>query len=350
MSLSNTLPVQPSRALQLQPSNGKQGEVRTLAGALTLTARDEHTLLLDPDGASRTITLDAEKRGHAGLCRVIVNTGAAGEILTIQDDTPTQLDQLDGGQWGMYFLDGSAWHLTGGSNATTSFRTSVVAFEDFTDGGHLDAGKWTLNSGADAQALDAAQHTPILGGVVQLVTGDADGTVANDGSGMVWLGNPVQLDSGSGDVAVEWRVQIVSAITDISVNVGLTDSTALEEPFTGATDTITSVATDAVCFVFDDGNTTKEWFAAAVDTDVDDTGNAATGAAPVADTWQLLRLEISSDGATIRFYVDGALQTTLSGDAGVGPDVVLYPVLIANSTTTTSKTVLADLVRVEASR
>ena len=231
------------------------------------------------------------------------------------------------------------------------YKTRWHEHEDFLAmaGTEADTG-FTWNSGGDAQALDPAIDTAQAGGVFQCVTGNADGAVANDGSQMVWTGCPIQLDSAGGTVAVECRLRIKSAITTVSVNFGLTDATGLEEPFTGATDTLTSVATDACCFVFDSANTTQEWFAAAVDTDTDDTGNSATGSAPVADTFQILRMEIENDGATIVFKVDGTTVKTLSGAAGVGADVVLYPTVVANATTTTSRTVDVDWLRVEGVR
>jgi len=348
--LANVTPVTFPQALLLLPATGKQGEVRTLIAALVLSTRDEHVLLVDPNGASWPVTLDPEVRTLAGLQRTITNIGASGEILTIQTDTPTEIDQLDGGESGTYYLDGAVWRRVGGDAAPGAFRTSFSTLEDFTTGGHLDAGKWTLASGSDGAAADAAQHEAIVGGVVELVTGAAGTNVAADGSSAAWLGNPIRLDSAGGDIAIEARIRIATAITGVSINFGLTDSTALEEPFTGSADVLTSVATDAACLVYDDGNTTKEWFGAAVDTDADDAGNAATGSAPVADTWQLLRMEVSSDGATIRYKVDGVLVLTLSGDVGVGDDVVLYPFVIANSTAAASKTVLVDLVQVEGTR
>ena len=211
---------------------------------------------------------------------------------------------------------------------------------------------WILNSGTDGQALDPALDTAQAGGVWQLVTGDADGTTAADGSGMVWADMPIQLDSTGGITTIEARIRIKSAITTVSVGFGLTDSTALEEPFTNATDTITSTATDAVGFLFDSAATTLEWWGCAVDTDTDDAGNAATGVAPTADVWQILRIEISADGATINFFIDNVATAVLAlaADAGVGPDVVLYPYLIANATTTTSRTIDVDWVRVNGIR
>jgi hypothetical protein len=210
-------------------------------------------------------------------------------------------------------------------------------------------GEWVLNKGTDAQALDPASDTAQAGGVWKFVTGDATGAVADDGSQAVWADVPIRLDTLGGILTIEARLRIKSSVATVSVFFGLTDSTALEEPFTNAADVITSVATDAVGFHYDTDATTDQWWALAVDSDVDDTGNAATGNTPVADTWQKLKIEVSANGALIKFYVNGSLVKTLSA-AGVGPDVVLYPTVIANATTTTSKTIDVDYVRVRGVR
>ena len=213
---------------------------------------------------------------------------------------------------------------------------------------------WILNSGSDGAAIDPAIDTAQAGGVWQLIGGAGDGTTAADGSGMVWADMPIQLDSG-GDFAIECRIRLKTAITTTAVGFGLTDATTLEEPFSNSADTITSNATDAVGFLYDTDATTDTWWGCAVDTNTDDTGNATTGEVPVADTWQTLRIEVgtgsaSNTGATIRFLVDGVQVLLLSGAAGVGPDVVLYPYLITCTDGTAARTVDVDYVLVEGRR
>jgi hypothetical protein len=202
---------------------------------------------------------------------------------------------------------------------------------------------WILNSGSDDLAIDPAINAQECG-VVRLTGGDGDGTVAVDGSQIV-CHIPVQADSTG--LIFETRLHIDTAITGVAVNAGFTDATGLEEPFSiGALDAITSTATDAACFVYDSDAVTKEWFACAVDSDTDDAGNATTSTAPVADTYQVLRIEVSSDGATIRFLINGTLVTTLSGDAGITPDVNLYATVIACSDGVAQKFVDVDYIYV----
>lgn len=278
------------------------------------------------------------------------------EITAIEDDTvifigTTAISQksfdikwFGNGSSGVDYLYADASrNLIELTNIEFSQRKRTEIFDDFVYQAIAETyTPWVLNSGSDAEAIDPAIDLQ-EGGVIKITTGDADGTIANDGSQLV-CAIPVQADSGG--LVFETKLHINTAITEISVNAGLTDSKTLEEPFTGASDVLTSVASDAACFLFDDGNTTKEWFAAAVDGDSDDTGNGATGSAPVSDTYQVLRIEVSSDGATILFYVDGTLVKTLSTSNGVSPDVDLYATVVACSTTTTSKSVDVDYIYV----
>lgn len=265
---------------------------------------------------------------------IYINSGADGKLTISADGTGKDDISLQG-----------TVQVTGAFDPQNGITRSAYfeIFDDFLYQTLTEADTpWILNSGGDAQAVD-----PAIGaqeeGVVVCTTGDADGAVANDGSQLV-AHIPVQADSGG--LVFETRLHINTAITTVSVFAGLTDSTSLEEPFTNASDVITSVASDACGFHYDTDATTDEWWALAVDTDVDDTGNTATGTAPVADTYQVLRMEVSADGATITFYINGTQAAQLTGAAGVSPDVNLYATVIANATTTTSKTVDVDYIYV----
>jgi len=200
---------------------------------------------------------------------------------------------------------------------------------------------WILNAGTDTEAIDAAILATQENGVIRLTTGDASGVTAADASQIV-CHIPMQADNGG--LVFETRLNIDTAITDISVNAGFTDSTALEEPFTIAAGTVTAVANDAACFTYDTDSTVDQFFMCAVDSTVQDAGNATTGTAPVADVFNLLRIEVSADGSEIKFFIDGVLEGTLTGDVGVSPDVNLFATVVVNSTTTTSKSADVDFV------
>lgn len=225
-----------------------------------------------------------------------------------------------------------------------SHRNRVGGIDDFMVQSLLDTSTpWILNSGSDDVAADPAVTSPLeAGGVIQLVSGDAGTGVAADGSQLVYA-FPMQADDGGGLVG-EAKLKIVSAVTNCQVNVGFTDSTSLELPVSiGGSDALTTTASDFAGFVYDTGADTDQWFGVAVDSNTDDTSSATTGVAPTADTYQILRVEVSADGTVVRFLIDGIERLKLNpGSAGVSPDVNLYFTIIVNSTTTTSKTVKVD--------
>lgn len=221
---------------------------------------------------------------------------------------------------------------------------NVVALSDDFTGQAIDEtnGLWILNSGTDAQAIDPAINVQ-AGGVMRIVTGNLDGTMAADGSQAVCH---LPVTANKGGLVAECRINIDTAITDVSCGFGFTDVTTLEEPFSvGAADAITSNASDGVAFVYDTGAATDQWFFVGVAGDTDATGSAVTGVAPVADTWQTLRIEIDADGASARGYINGALVGTLTASA-VTAATSIYATVWACATTTTSKTVDVDYIYV----
>ena len=184
-------------------------------------------------------------------------------------------------------------------------------------------------------------------GVYELTSGDAGVDTAGDAE-QVSLSLEWQADQGG--LVFETRLHLDAAITTVEICVGLTDTVALELPFTNSTDTITAVASDAVAFCYDTNATTDEWWALGVDSTTKATGNAATGTAPVADTYQTLRIEIDDGGADCRFYIDGVLAGTLTANC-VTPTVALAPVVVISSAqTATSHVVDVDYLLIGAAR
>lgn len=199
---------------------------------------------------------------------------------------------------------------------------------------------WVLNSGTDAEAIDPAINAQ-EGGVIRLTSGDAGTGVAADGSQLV-CHIPMQADSGG--LVFETRLHINTAVTTVQVIAGFTDVTTLELPAAvGGSDAITTTASDGVLFVFDTDADTDEWFGIGVAGDTDATGNGALGVAPAADTYQTLRIEVDSDGATARFFIDGTEQGALTANA-VSASTNLHATVLVNATTTTSRTVDVDYV------
>ena len=172
-------------------------------------------------------------------------------------------------------------------------------FNDFQENG------LTLNGSTDDAgtgmlvAIDTGA-TVVMGSSVATMSTD---TTDNDG---VLLQFANATSASKGGLVFEARLAPTTAITGTSCFVGFTDSQAIEEPFAVSGTTLTSTATDAVGFIYDADATTAQWYCVGVDTDVDATGYAISGVAPVANTEQVLRIEVDSDGKGAKFFINGA--------------------------------------------
>lgn len=227
----------------------------------------------------------------------------------------------------------------------------IVSFtDDFTGGSQalsttiIDG--WRSRKGSDGGCVDWT--------VTPAANGTCVGTIGATTASMAVSG--IQLDRGlcykanQGNLAVEARIQL-SAITNIAVFFGFTDQTAaLEMPIQSAAsvNTITTNATDAVGFMFDTSMSTDDWWLVGVATDVDATHQDTTFA-PVAATYETLRVELSPTGIAT-FYRNGK-QVGTSMSAAVTATVALTPVIAGfNRTTSGTPTLTADYVHVASSR
>jgi len=84
----------------------------TLTGALTLDPTYPNIVKLDPGGAGRNVTLDAEESSK-GLTRLVVNGADGDESLTVLDDavSPLTIGTVAQNRAGLFYCDGLAWSL-----------------------------------------------------------------------------------------------------------------------------------------------------------------------------------------------------------------------------------------------
>lgn len=216
-------------------------------------------------------------------------------------------------------------------------------YDDFM--GDLLADEWTAITGNDAQAVAAAISAGVLGGVVAMTSGDSNpGVTAADAAGLV-LGRNWRASDGG--LFMEARVKL-DAITTARAFIGFTDTIALEFPavFSGAT--LVAAADDAVGFLFDTvGNAPDDWYGVGVKATVVG-ARQDCGAAPAADTYDILRVEISSAGAAT-FYLNGTSVATLAN--AVTATTLLTPVLIVMEAGVAAVRVLTcDYVHVQKNR
>lgn len=138
------------------------------------------------------------------------------------------------------------------------------------------------------------------GGAATITTGATDGNRAHLSMGLNWK-------PASGSLYFETRMKTVTAATLRAFFVGFTDTVAQENPIElGASQAITSNATDACGFIFDTAATIDKWYVGGVKTDVDTALTAVnldgTHQAPVADEWQTFGVEVNSDGDAVFYF------------------------------------------------
>ena len=80
----------------------------TLAGNLVLTTDHPMIVKLDPGGAGRDVTLEAEA-GAAGRFRMIVNSADNPEVLTVKNDAAVEISTPAQNQAALVYCDGTAW-------------------------------------------------------------------------------------------------------------------------------------------------------------------------------------------------------------------------------------------------
>lgn len=220
--------------------------------------------------------------------------------------------------------------------------TRVALFNDFV--GAAQTYSTTIvdgirsRKGSDGACVDWTV-TPAKNGTVV-------GTIGNTTASMAVSG--IQLDAGldweadAGGLIFQTRIQI-SRITNIALYVGFTDQTSsLAMPIQSAAsaDTFTTNCSNGCGFMFDTAMATDDWWLTGVANDVDATMQDTT-IAPVAATWDVLRIEVDANGKAT-FYRNG-LQAGVSMVGAVTKTVPLTPVVAAfNRTTTGAPTVTVD--------
>ena len=212
----------------------------------------------------------------------------------------------------------------------------VQLFDDFT-GDALNA-EWVPLSGTDAQALDPAIIAASRG-ILFLQSGDSNTNYAADASQL--SGEVIWLPSQT--LVIEARLYALTSVAARSWGFGFTDIKTLEAPFSINGTTITSNASNAVCFVHDTAATAGTVFhCLGVKADTD-TALTSSGQVVAADTLYVLRIEIDASGQAV-FKINGTTVATVA-DACT-PGTLLSPIVWSDTNTTASKAVGIDYIYV----
>lgn len=220
----------------------------------------------------------------------------------------------------------------------------VALFDDFL--GDVLADEWAaVETDTDgAQAVLAGG----IGGVLRITSGNDDGNVVvlPDLSGVT---SYLNWQASNGGLRMITRVK-VSRITLAYIFVGFTDLVTIEAPVisAGATDTITTNATDAVGFMYDTAMATDTFHLVGVANNTD-AAIQTLATAPVADDYITLCVEVSAAGVAT-FFVNGVqVGTPMSG--AVTPAIDLTPcVYVSNTDGTEAVTLDVDYLNVSMNR
>jgi hypothetical protein len=286
------------------------------------------------DGSDTSLGIDINITGadHAGTSNIL--TGIDLDLTTADAQvTEKAIDVSD-----------STWDMAIDAGVVPIVSTAQTFMDDFFGDTLLD--EYTELSGTDPQAVQAIGGNAVQYGEYQITSGDDNTNCAASCEGLV-LGTHWSADQGS--LIFEARAHIDSAVANDVVCIGLTDTVGLEMPATVAGTTITTNASDALAFCFDTAADTDQWYVIGVAANTDATGNALSGVAPTADTYQVLRIEADAAGADARFYIDGSLVGTLTANA-VTAATLLTPVVMVDTNAAESNVVDVDYIFVSAQR
>lgn len=225
-------------------------------------------------------------------------------------------------------------------------RKTVMLFDDFL--GDAPLANWNEREGSDSSTSGSAVLAGAAGGVLRLTSGDSS-TVTMAGNG-IQVESALNWKANQGNLVFEARVKLVT-ITLCSWFLGFTDQVAaLESPIESAAsaNTITTNATDAVGVFFDTRMTTDNWWFAGVKNGTDAT-HQDVGVAPVADTYETFRIEVTPAGDASLFRNGARVGTVMTG--AVTATVALTPVFCGFSLDSgTSKVMDVDYCLVAADR
>lgn len=165
----------------------------TLTGNVTLDLRSSFVQQLDPGGSTRTVTLpSAQTMIRFGAMFLIENTAdAAGEQLTVQNDTPTTIITLDPGATALVLYDGSAWSAVKlGVTDLGATGLSADVISESTSGAGVTVDGLLLKDGEVGPLADSAR---ILFG-------------AGSDIGMTWDGTRFAVTQATVDSEIRWGV------------------------------------------------------------------------------------------------------------------------------------------------
>jgi len=226
--------------------------------------------------------------------------------------------------------------------ATDTGFGKVKLFDDFL--GDVIADQYSTGAETGGSGGSTA-ITAAVNGVLRITTDDQ-----TDGD-RIALTYQLNWKASDGGMIMEARLKNVTAITLRTLFVGFTDvlaaSTIVEMPIEMLAAALTTTATDAVGFMYDTASTNDTWYCVGVKADNDAT-EVDTTIAPVAGTYQTLRVAVSADGHA-DFFINGKYEGHV--DNAITASVACTPIIALEAQgEAAAKIVDVDYIYVEGGR
>ena len=267
-------------------------------------------------------------------------TATAAEVNLMDGCTATTTE--------LNLIDGVTATTTELNDLDTSLKS--ILFDDFlgtwliTDASQ--ANLWSSTAGSGTANEIATTVAAALGGTITLTSANDDGSHAANASTFTSI--ELAYKANQGGLAIEARIAI-DDISEAALFVGFTDviSTTVELPIFLVTTAIDSDATDACGVGYDVDGTTKQFFHGGVK-NATDTTPAYSGAAPVDNTYFIVRVEVSAAGA-VQGFINGTAIGVAVANAVTITTALCPSIVIANRS---GNQVIAtiDYIKVEQNR
>lgn len=212
------------------------------------------------------------------------------------------------------------------------------------DAGPADTWSTTAGSGTGTEVATTVANS--LCGEVTMKSSTDDG--ANSANTTLITGINLGWKANQGGLMMEARLK-VDAVTAVAIFVGFTDtiSTTVELPIFMNAGDIDSDATDACGVVFDTDATTDQWVQGGVKANTDTTP-VYSGSAPVAATYVIVRVEVSSAGAVQGFINGKAIGDPVANAVTV--TTALTPCVAVSSRSAAQRIMTIDYIWVQQNR
>jgi hypothetical protein len=265
------------------------------------------------------------------------------KLVQASDGSASLVNTLTGNASLKVTADGS---MTLGNGPYSKFKLFDDFYGTWAIGDAGPADTWSTTAGSGTATAVATTVAGAINGTVTLKSASDDG--AHGANCSTFTGINLGFKASQGGLKLEARLKI-SDVSEAVLFVGFTDtiSTTVELPIFLVAADIDSDATDACGVGYDVDGTTKQFYHGGVKNGTDTTP-AYSGGAPLDDTYFIVRVEVSADGAVQGFINGTAIGVAVAN--AVTAATAVTPAIIVGNRSANQVTATIDYIWVEQNR